>query len=95
MYRYYIDELNYKNLMGIPGQNMDTPNAKKFGRHFVVWTDLSRTYYDPSYGVSAPDISSYTPKAIGAWSNLYNDYLFALQEEDPNRVLIKREKREY
>lgn len=87
VYRYYEDDFDLSP-EGVPGQNMTTPRAKKFNIHFVLQPDLSTNYYDPSYGFKAKDMKQYTPIAIGAWSILYTETLWAPQEDDPQRVLL-------
>lgn len=52
---------------GIAGQNMTTPKAKLFERHWIVHRTGDATYYDPSYGVTTTSASNYTTAAIDAW----------------------------
>jgi len=55
---------------GIPGQGTLTPAANLFGNHWIVYQGYAGNktwYYDPSYGVGAPNAANYTAGAIGAW----------------------------
>lgn len=54
---------------GIPGQNMATPQAKRFGRHYITGVSYNGGYvfFDPSYGVYKYDILSYSQSAVAAW----------------------------
>jgi len=38
----------FRNAIGIPGQNSDTPSEKVFTCHFII--EYNGEYYDPSYG---------------------------------------------
>jgi len=56
---------------GVAGQNMQTPNANLFGNHWIVRRDTAGgvAYYDPSYGIQAPDAWTYTRNAIDGWGS--------------------------
>jgi len=56
--------------VGLAGQNMTTPKAKRFGQHFIVHPTGSATYYDPSYGVTTTGEGDFTTQAIDAWDDI-------------------------
>ena len=50
----------------LPGQNNPNPAASVFWNHQVV--RLDGTLYDPSYGVTAPDLADYAGRAVAGYA---------------------------
>ncbi len=61
---------------GLAGQNMDTPAAKLFNYHRMVY--VGGTYYDPAYGKTIADNSTakkaYTDASVDAWNDVQYRY---------------------
>ena len=69
-YKYHdrTDDLDV-NAFGLPGQHTHNPcpHEKLFNLHYIVHVGTGTAYYDPSYGVTTTDPSTYTSAAVGVW----------------------------
>ena len=68
-WRYGWGDLYTSSVVGIPGQNMATPQAKLFNYHRLV--KVGSVFYDPSYGDTIQDNAAakqtYTDESVDAW----------------------------
>ena len=72
---WFYEENDLTSDPGIPGQNMATPAAKLFDKHFLIHRTGDETYYDPSYGTTTSGPSAFTSDSVDAWENyISGDY---------------------
>ena len=77
IWKYALEDID-RSAEGEPGQNMRTPAEKVFAYHhlrrrLVAGPPEDKTYYDPSYGVTAKTRAAYTGKMIAGWGKRLTD----------------------
>jgi hypothetical protein len=77
---------------GLPGQNMRTPAEKIFAYHhlrkrIIAGPSPDKTYYDPSYGITAKNRASYTARTIAGWGKRLGDGLVHYKKRGIGEVL--------
>ena len=100
----YVSKTNYvwagspdvEYLTGTPGQNNTKP-ASFFNCHFMIRSDITGKYYDPSYGIIYLTEQDFDNGLSGYWLYRYSgDFVFRKNPEDSQIQFVefKRQKKQ-